>query len=253
MTASTNTDRQPDPLDTGYVLGLVDTALDAIAAAMTGAELKQIRIDHAGEKSPLALANRAIGQLEPGQRKHAGQLVGQARGRVNQALAARQAEVDAAELEATLLAERVDVTLPVDLHPVGALHPVTALLNDMSDVFIAMGWEVVEGPELESEWLNFDALNMPEVHPARGLTDTLFVDPPSDRKLLRTQTSPVQMRTLLSRDVPIYMVSPGKVFRADEYDATHLPMFHQMEGLAVDKGIRMEVDIGFATRQERVG
>jgi phenylalanyl-tRNA synthetase alpha chain len=239
MTASTNTDRQPDPLDTGYVLGLVDTALDAIAAAMTGAELKQIRIDHAGEKSPLALANRAIGQLEPGQRKHAGQLVGQARGRVNQALAARQAEVDAAELEATLLAERVDVTLPVDLHPVGALHPVTALLNDMSDVFIAMGWEVVEGPELESEWLNFDALNMPEVHPARGLTDTLFVDPPSDRKLLRTQTSPVQMRTLLSRDVPIYMVSPGKVFRADEYDATHLPMFHQMEGLAVDKGIHL--------------
>ena len=239
MTASTNTDRQPDPLDTGYVLGLVDTALDAIAAAMTGAELKQIRIDHAGEKSPLALANRAIGQLEPGQRKHAGQLVGQARGRVNQALAARQAEVDAAELETTLLAERVDVTLPVDLHPVGALHPVTALLTDMSDVFIAMGWEVVEGPELESEWLNFDALNMPEVHPARGLTDTLFVDPPSDRKLLRTQTSPVQMRTLLSRDVPIYMVSPGKVFRADEYDATHLPMFHQMEGLAVDKGIHL--------------
>ncbi len=239
MTTADHQDQPIDPLDPGQVMALVDAALAAIAAATTGAELRQVRNDHAGEKSPLALANRAIGALEPGQRKHAGQLVGQGRGRVNQALAARQVELEAAELEATLLAERVDVTLPVELHPTGALHPVTALLADMCDVFVSMGWEVAEGPELESEWLNFDSLNMPEDHPARGLSDTLFVEPASDHKLLRTQTSPVQMRALLSRDLPVYIVSPGKVFRADEYDATHLPVFHQLEGLAVDKGINL--------------
>ncbi|MGI5951200.1 MAG: phenylalanine--tRNA ligase subunit alpha [Brooklawnia sp.] len=238
MTGS-HTAQEPQPLDADYVLGLVDQAVTAITAATTTEELKQVRTDHAGDRSPLGLANRAIGSLEPGQRKQAGQLIGQARGRVNQAFAARQREVEATELENRLLAERVDVTLPVDLHPVGALHPVTALLDDMCDVFISMGWEVVEGPELESEWLNFDSLNMPENHPARGLSDTLFVHPESDRKLLRTQTSPVQMRTLLSRDLPVYIVSPGKVFRADEYDATHLPVFHQIEGLAVDKGINL--------------
>ena len=238
MTGSHTTD-QPVSLDASQIVTFVDAALAAIAGAGTTAGLKAVRADHAGEKSPLALANRAIGSLEPGQRKHAGQIIGQARSSVNAALAARQGELEAAELEAALLAERLDVTLPVELHPVGALHPVTALLADMCDVFVSMGWEVVEGPELESEWLNFDSLNMPEDHPARGLSDTLFVDPASDHKLLRTQTSPVQMRTLLSRDLPVYIVSPGKVFRADEYDATHLPMFHQIEGLAVDKGINL--------------
>ena len=226
-------------VDETTVRGHVDAALAAIAAATSSAELKQVRADHAGERAPLALANRSIGTLPPAERKTVGQLVGQARGQIGQALAARQAELDASELEATLLAERVDVTLPVDLHPVGALHPVTALLNDMCDVFTSMGWEVVEGPELEAEWLNFDSLNMPETHPARGLSDTLFIEPADHHKLLRTQTSPVQMRTLLSRDLPVYIVSPGKVFRADEYDATHLPMFHQIEGLAVDKGINL--------------
>lgn len=239
MTGSGTTGQQPVPLDVTAVMALVDAALAAIAAATTSAELRQVRADHAAEKSPLALANHAIGALEPGQRKYAGQLVGQARGQVNAALAARQGQVDAKELENRLLAERVDVTLPVELHPIGALHPVTALLDQMCDVFVSMGWEVTEGPELESEWLNFDSLNMPEDHPARGLSDTLFVEPASHRKLLRTQTSPVQMRTLLSRDLPVYIVSPGKVFRADEYDATHLPMFHQIEGLAVDKGINL--------------
>lgn len=239
MTTSESADQDPNPLDVGEIMRLVDAALAAVGAATATAELKQVRIDHAGDKSPLALANRAIGKLEPGQRKHAGQLVGQARGSVNAAVAARQNELNAAELEAALQTERVDVTLPVDMHPEGALHPITALINDMCDVFVAMGWEVAEGPELESEWLNFDSLNIGPDHPARGLSDTLFVEPASDHKLLRTQTSPVQMRTLLSRDLPVYIVSPGKVYRADEYDATHLPVFHQLEGLVVDKGITM--------------
>lgn len=239
MTTSQPVDAEPNPLDVDHVMSLVDAALQAITAATSTAEIKQVRIDHAADKSPLALANRAIGKLEPGQRKYAGQIVGQARGKVNAALAARQKELNEAELEQALLAERVDVTLPVEMHPQGALHPITALINDMCDVFTSMGWEVAEGPELESEWLNFDSLNIGPDHPARGTSDTLFAEPISDHKLLRTQTSPVQMRTLLSRDLPVYIVSPGKVYRADEYDATHLPVFHQLEGLVVDQGITM--------------
>jgi phenylalanyl-tRNA synthetase alpha chain len=109
----------------------------------------------------------------------------------------------------------------------------------MCDIFVGMGWEVTEGPELETEWLNFDALNFTPDHPARFLSDTLFIDPVEDHKILRTQTSPVQVRALLDRELPVYVVVPGKVFRADEYDATHLPVFHQLEGLAVDKGLTM--------------
>ncbi len=239
MTTSKSAEQGPNPLDVSQVMSRVDAALTAIAMAVSTAELKQVRNDHAGDKSPLALANRAIGKLEPGQRKHAGQLIGQARASVNAALAARQGELNAAELETALQAERVDVTLPIEMHPVGVLHPITALIDDMCDVFIAMGWEVAEGPELESEWLNFDSLNIGPDHPARGLSDTLFIEPASDHKLLRTQTSPVQMRTMLSHEPPVYIVSPGKVYRADEYDATHLPVFHQLEGLVVDKGITM--------------
>ena len=131
------------------------------------------------------------------------------------------------------------MTLPVDVTPQGALHPVTTLIDEMIDVFVAMGWEVADGPQLEAEWYNFDALNLAPDHPARALQDTLWVDPPSAGKLLRTQTSPVQVRAMLTRGVPLYVISPGKVFRADEYDATHLPVFHQLEGLVVDKGISM--------------
>lgn len=227
------------PLDSEFIQAQLAAAMQAISQATTSDELKAARAAHAGDASPLALANRAIGSLEPGQRKVAGQLVGQARGAVNQALAQRVAEVSELELAATLAAERVDVTLPVDLHPTGAVHPITALIDDMCDVFLAMGWEVVEGPELESEWLNFDALNINADHPARALTDTLFAAPIEHHLVMRTQTSPVQMRTMLTRDVPLYIVSPGKVYRADEYDATHLPVFHQLEGLAIDEGLTL--------------
>ncbi|HMS35681.1 MAG TPA: phenylalanine--tRNA ligase subunit alpha, partial [Arachnia sp.] len=197
------------------------------------------RLAHAGDTSPLALANREIGALPPQARKEAGQRVGQARGAVNRAVAARQDELAELELAAALRAERVDMTLPVDVAPQGALHPVTTLIDEMIDVFVAMGWEVADGPQLEAEWYNFDALNLAPDPPARALQDTLWVDPPSAGKLLRTQTSPVQVRAMLTRGVPLYVISPGKVFRADEYDATHLPVFHQLEGLVVDKGISM--------------
>ena len=217
----------------------VGAALAAIAAATTTAELKQARLDHAGDASPLALANREIGALPPQARKEAGQRVGQARATVARAVADRQAGLAASELEEALVAERLDMTLPVEMGPRGALHPVTSLIDEMIDVFVGMGWEVADGPELEAEWYNFDALNLAPDHPARAQQDTLWVDPPSEGKLLRTQTSPVQVRSLLERGVPLYVISPGKVFRADEYDSTHLPVFHQLEGLVVDKGISM--------------
>ncbi len=231
--------KQVASLDAVRIDAFVTDALAAIGAAATTAELKQARLDHAGDTSPLALANREIGALPPQARKEAGQRVGQARGRLNQAIAARQGELAEAELKAALVAERVDMTLPVETGPRGALHPVTNLIDEMIDVFVAMGWQVADGPQVESEWHNFDALNLAPDHPARALQDTLWAEPPTAGRLLRTQTSPVQIRALLEHGVPLYVISPGKVFRADEYDATHLPVFHQLEGLVVDKGISM--------------
>ncbi len=221
------------------IQAMVEQALAAVAAARTGAELKEARLAHSSDRSPLALANRAIGTIPGPERKEAGQRLGTARGAVSAALAAREAEIGAAELAQRLVDERVDVSLPVELGPQGASHPITALIDLMSDVFVAMGWEVAEGPEAEGEWLNFDALNIGPDHPARGTSDTLFVSPLENHIVLRTHTSPVQARTMLDRELPIYVVCPGKVYRADEFDATHVPVFHQIEGLCVDKGISL--------------
>ncbi len=231
--------KQVSTLSAEALAAMVADAEAAFAAASTPAELKQARLAHAGERSPLALANREIGALPPAARKDVGQRMGAARAAVQAALALRQGEVDAAELERVLREEAVDVTLPTALAPEGAIHPITGLIDLMCDVFVAMGWSVVEGPELEAEWLNFDSLNIHADHPARGTTDTIFAEPLENHVLLRTQTSPVQMRTMLSQEPPIYMVCPGRVYRADEFDATHVPAFHQIEGLAIDKGITM--------------
>jgi phenylalanyl-tRNA synthetase alpha chain len=230
---------QVTPLDAEHVEAMVADALAAFAEAGSTEELKAARLAHAGDRSPVALANREIGALPPQARKDAGARVGRARGTINAALKAREAEIGAVELERRLREERVDVTLPVALGPVGAVHPITGLMHLMEDVFVAMGWEVAEGPELEAEWLNFDALNFVPDHPARTMQDTLFVAPESSNLVLRTHTSPVQARTMLTREPPIYVVCPGKVYRADEYDATHTPVFHQIEGLVVDRGITL--------------
>ena len=231
--------QQPDPLGVEAVDALVAAAVGAFTAAATPAELKDARLAHVGERSPLALANRAIGTLPGALRREAGQRLGQARARVLEALQARETEVNAAELARVLVDERIDVSLPVELAPQGAVHPITALMDMMGDVFVSMGWEVAEGPELEGEWLNFDALNIGPDHPARGTSDTLFVEPVDHHLVMRTHTSPVQIRSLLERELPVYVVCPGKVYRADEFDATHVPVFHQIEGLCVDKGISM--------------
>jgi phenylalanyl-tRNA synthetase alpha chain len=237
-----NTDYDPvevTPLKPEEVEAARDAALAAIAAARDLAELKQARLEHAGDRSALALANREIGALPPQARKEAGQRIGKARGAVNQALAARQQVLEAEHEERMLVEETVDVTLPTDRLPAGARHPLTTGAELIADIFVALGWEVAEGPVIEAEWLNFDALNLGPDHPARTMQDTFWTDPAEDHLVLRTHTSPVQARTMLTRTPPIYVVCPGRVFRTDEYDATHSPVFHQVEGLAVDEGITM--------------
>ncbi len=227
------------PLDAAGVQAAVDAAVAAIKAAASLDELKEARLAHTGDKAPLTLANRGIGALDAKDKATAGKTLGPARAAVNDAIAARQAELEADRDARVLVEEAVDVTLPVERTLPGARHPLETLQEAMSDVFVAMGWEVAEGPEVESEWFNFDALNFDPDHPAREMQDTFFVDPPEARQLLRTHTSPVQVRALLERDLPVYVVCPGKVFRTDELDATHTPVFHQIEGLAVDKGLTM--------------
>jgi phenylalanyl-tRNA synthetase alpha chain len=230
---------QVTPLGEEQVFAMRDEALAAIAAAADLDELKRVRTEHAGDRSPLGLANREIGALPPQARKDAGMRVGQARGAVAGALAAR-AEVLEVEAEERMLAEEtVDVTLPWDRLPRGARHPITMMSDRIADIFVAMGWAVAEGPLVEAEWLNFDALNLGPDHPARTMQDTFWTEPAENHVVLRTHTSPVQARTMLTQGPPIYVVCPGRVFRTDEYDATHSPMFHQVEGLVVDEGITM--------------
>lgn len=226
-------------LEPAAVEAAVADALAAIAAASSLDELKAARIAHQGEKSPLALANREIGALPPSAKAEAGKRVGQARGRVGQAIAARQAELEAERDERILVEERVDVTVPVARRAHGARHPIELVAQRLVDSFVGMGWEVAEGPELEAEWLNFDALNLGPDHPARQMQDTFFLDPVDSGLVLRTHTSPVQIRTMLEKEPPIYVVAPGKVFRTDDLDATHTPVFHQIECLAIDKDLTM--------------
>ncbi|WP_419993537.1 phenylalanine--tRNA ligase subunit alpha [Streptomyces boninensis] len=220
-----------------------DEAVAAFAAASDLEQLQEAKTAHAGGTSPLALANREIGALPPHAKAEAGKRVGQARGAVNQALKKRQEELEAERDTRVLVEEAVDVTLPYDRVPAGARHPLTTLSERIEDIFVAMGYEVAEGPEAEASWLNFDALNFPPDHPAREEQDTLFVqsrDPEQDSHVvLRTHTSPVQVRSLLERELPVYVICPGRTYRADELDATHTPVFHQVELLAIDEGLTM--------------
>ncbi|QKJ21203.1 phenylalanine--tRNA ligase subunit alpha [Microbacterium hominis] len=233
----------PEPPTTGITAEAVEQAVDgalaAIAAAADTAELKAARAAHTAEGSPLARLNARMREVPPEKKAEFGKLVGQARGRVNQALASREEELAAAETAAKLEAERVDITALAHRARVGARHPLTLLQDQIGDIFTGMGWEVAEGPELEHEWYNFDALNLDEDHPARQMQDTFYVDPVARHLVMRTHTSPVQVRSMLERDLPIYIVCPGRAYRTDEYDATHLPVFSQFEGLVIDKGITM--------------
>lgn len=225
---------EPEAVD-----AMVEAALSDIASASDLDALKSARLAHTGDKSPLALANREIGALPPAAKAEVGKRMGVARGRVREALEARQVVLEQERDARVLIEESVDVTVPTDRTPQGARHPLSTLMERMADVFIAMGYEVAEGPEAEAEWFNFDSLNIAPDHPARSMQDTFFVGNESSGVVMRTQTSPIQMRALLERDLPVYVVAPGRVYRTDELDATHTPVFHQIEGLAVDEGITM--------------
>lgn len=214
-------------------------ALDAFSGATSLEQLKAAKTAHLGEKSALSVMNATLRDLPPELKASSGKLMGESKTRVAAALAAAEVEVAAREERDALQQEALDMTGLGGRALVGARHPLSVLMEDMADVFVAMGWEVAEGPELEHEWFNFDALNFDADHPARALQDTFFVDPVESHLLLRTHTSPVQIRSLLSRELPVYVVAPGRVYRSDELDATHTPVFHQIEGIAIDKGLTM--------------
>ncbi len=214
-------------------------ALAAIDQATSLDELKEVKIAHVGDRSPIARANQSLGQAPSEQRAELGKLIGTARSTINQRFEARERFLVAERDSRVLLEERVDVTLPTARRPIGALHPLTILSNEISDLFVGLGYTVQEGPELESSWLNFDALNIPADHPARTMQDTFFIEPVDSGLVMRTHTSPVQVRTMLENEPPIYVICPGRTYRADELDATHTPVFNQVEGLVVDKGITM--------------
>jgi phenylalanyl-tRNA synthetase alpha chain len=218
---------------------VVAEALAAINGATTGDELKQVRTQFVADGSPISVINSTLRDVPADEKAEAGKIVGQARGEINQAFAAREVGILQAEEHARLMTESVDVTAVASRRRVGARHPLNLLMEEMSNIFVGMGWEIAEGPELENEWFNFDALNFDEDHPARAMQDTFFVEPVERHLVLRTHTSPVQIRSLLTRELPVYVVAPGRVYRTDELDATHTPVFHQMEGIAIDKGLTM--------------
>jgi phenylalanyl-tRNA synthetase alpha chain len=241
---------EPEALEAAVAAALAD-----VAAATDLDGLKAARTAHQGDRSPLALANREIGALPPSAKAEAGKRVGSARAQVAAAFAARQDELEAERDARILVDEAVDVTLPTGRRPLGRRHPIELMATRITDIFVGMGWEIAEGPEIEAEWFNFDALNFDADHPARQMQDTFYVAGPGDGTapadgaghheaptsglVLRTHTSPVQARALLERGVPLYVACPGRVFRTDDLDATHMPAFHQVEGLAIDKGLTM--------------
>ncbi len=216
-----------------------EAAIAAIAFASNLDDLKTVKIEHVGDKSPIARLNQGLGALEPSQRAEFGKILGEAKSAIGAAFAKRQEQLEIERDARVLLEEVVDVTLPASNAHRGGLHPLTVIKNEISDYFLSQGYSIAEGPEIEAGWLNFDALNIPADHPARTMQDTFFIEPIESGLVLRTHTSPVQVRTMLNEKPPIYIVSPGRTFRADELDVTHSPVFSQVEGLVVDKGISM--------------
>jgi phenylalanyl-tRNA synthetase alpha chain len=224
-------------LDPSALDDAVAAAEKAFAAAADPDALTAIRHQHLGDRAPVSLARREIGTLPPAAKAEAGKRVNKVRRLIEAAYQHRLVELRDRETRRVLAQERVDVTLPAGRHPRGARHPLTTLQERIEDLFVGMGYEVAEGPEAELEWFNFDALNIGADHPSRTMMDTFYLD--TDGLVLRTHTSPVQARALLSRPLPVYVICPGRTYRTDELDATHTPVFHQVEGLVVDRGISM--------------
>jgi phenylalanyl-tRNA synthetase alpha chain len=213
-------------------------ALARVSGSATLDELRSVSADLLGKKGTLTEARKQLGALDPEARREAGKVLNEVWARITDAVAAREAELAAEARRSRLEAERLDLTEARATAQRGHLHLVTQARDRLEDVFVGMGFTVEEGPEIESDWYNFEALNMPPAHPARGMWDTLYVDlGEPETVLLRTHTSPVQIRLMESTPPPIYAVMPGRVYRRDTADATHTPVFHQIEGLVVDRGI----------------
>ncbi len=213
-------------------------ALDAFAQAQEPQELESLRVRFLGKKGELTAVLKKMGTLSPEERPVMGQLANQVRAHIEQDLDEKKQRLAAMALDLKLRSEAVDVTMPGAEIPLGHRHPMSIVLDEMKEIFIGMGFDVVEGPEVELESYNFTKLNTPAGHPARDRQDTFYTTE-DDGILLRTQTSPMQVRVMEERKPPIRIISPGRVYRKDEVDATHSPMFHQMEGLVIDKGITM--------------
>ena len=214
------------------------SALAALDAATTPATLEELRVKLLGKKGELTAVLKQMGKLSPEERPVMGQMANAVRASIEEKLEARKAEIHAAVLEAKLAAEAVDVTIPGDTFAVGHQHPMNQVLQQIKDIFVGLGYQVIEGPEVELASYNFTRLNIEEGHPSRDRSDTFYFTD-DDSVLLRTQTSPMQIRAMEVMEPPICVLAPGRVFRKDEADATHSPMFHQIEGLVVDEGITM--------------
>ena len=214
------------------------SALDAVAETRTAADLEAVRVRYLGKKGELTAVLKQMGKLSPEERPVMGQLANDVRAALETAIEARSDALAQEAMAARLKAETVDVTIPGKKVELGHKHPMYTALDEIKEIFINMGFEVMDGPEIEQADYNFTKLNAPENHPSRDWTDTFYLTEDSSI-LLRSQTSPMQIRAMETYGVPIRMVSPGRVYRKDEVDATHSPMFHQIEGLVVDKGITM--------------
>jgi len=223
---------------------LLDAAAAEASAALTNAatmaDLDEVAREFIGKKSRATAVNEAIKAMPPDARPVVGQALSAYRATVGEQINARRAELQAAERAQRLEAERLDLTLGTHGYRRGHLHLITQVRRELEDIFVGLGYQVAEGPEVEDDWHNFEALNIPAAHPARSMQDTLFVDlGEPEQVLLRTHTSPMQVRIMESGPPPVYVVSPGKVFRNETSDARHSPVFHQLEGFAVDQGITM--------------
>ncbi|MBE6549272.1 MAG: phenylalanine--tRNA ligase subunit alpha [Ruminococcaceae bacterium] len=207
-----------------------------LAIATEGADLEQIRIHYLGKKGELTAVLRGMGALTAEERPVVGQIANEVRADIEKALGEKVKEEKEKLLQKKLEEEKIDVTFPAKASRMGHLHPLTQIQRNIEDIFIGMGFSIVEGPEVEYDYYNFQALNIPENHPARDTQDTFYI---TDNILLRSQTSPVQVRTMEKQKPPIRIISPGRVYRSDAVDSTHSPLFHQIEGLVVDKGITM--------------
>ena len=216
--------------------GILEVAQEAIAAADSEQIIEELRVKYLGKKGELTALLKQMGALSPEERPKMGQLVNEAKAQIEALITEKATELKEKATELKLAAETIDITMPAKTVKKGKLHPLNTVLNDMIDIFQSMGFDVVDGPEVETDHYNFECLNVPADHPARDMQDTFYL---AENLLLRTQTSAAQIRTMETRKPPIRVICPGRVFRADEVDATHSPVFHQIEGLVVDKGITL--------------